>query len=482
MKPFVIIALLLAVLTVNAQAPRKFYTRFGGAGYDAGYDVKQTLDNGYIIVGSTSSFGQGNTDMYLVKLDSMGNKKFETAFGNYNNEIGKSVVQLLDSSYVMVGYTNSVGFGGYDVFLVKADKYGALVWQKTIGGVDWDFAYSLQQTTDGGFIIGGTTYSYGRGNADGYVVKTDGSGNVVWSKTYGGANDDEFKSVIQTADGGYALTGYTKSYNDVITGDVWAFKLNNLGDSTWCKFYGGADEDFGNEIIEHPSGDYYIAGGTTSFGLSAMNGYALRLNSLGNYIHQMFDNTSTSYASFNSVAVSKRSSNFVCFIAKETFAGYDLQFKVLETDIYLNYVNGADYGSTYADETFKIIATNDKGYGMIGSTYGYGAINTDTYLVKLDSNLSGGTYAEVSVNEHMNPVVKLNMYPNPASKELNIVADLIFDLKHIKLFDMLGKEVYIQNKIRTGSDYSKILDVEGLTNGIYSIEVLGKREKISIIH
>ena len=92
---------LLAVLSAwssFAQAPRKFYMRFGGNGYDVGYDVKQTLDNGYIITGSTSSFGQGNTDLYLVKLDSMGNRKFEKSFGSYNNEIGKSVLQLLDSS------------------------------------------------------------------------------------------------------------------------------------------------------------------------------------------------------------------------------------------------------------------------------------------------------------------------------------------------------------------------------------------------
>jgi hypothetical protein len=155
---------------VEAQPPSKFYTRIGGNGYDVGYDVKQTLDNGYIITGSTSSMGVGNTDMYLLKLDSMGQIKFQTTFGNANNDIGKSVIQLIDSSYIMVGYTNSIGFGGYDIFLVKADKYGALVWQKTIGGTDWDFANSLQQTSDGGFIIAGSTYSYGYGNEDGYVV------------------------------------------------------------------------------------------------------------------------------------------------------------------------------------------------------------------------------------------------------------------------------------------------------------------------
>ena len=145
-KSILLLLFLITTIAADAQPPSKFYCRYGGNGYDVGYDVKQTLDGGYIITGSTSSFGQGNTDMYLLKLDSLGQKQFETSFGGYNNEIGKSVVQLSDSSYVMVGYTSSTGFGGYDIFLVKADKAGTLLWQKTIGGTDWDFAHSLQAT------------------------------------------------------------------------------------------------------------------------------------------------------------------------------------------------------------------------------------------------------------------------------------------------------------------------------------------------
>ena len=420
--------------------------------------------------------------MYLVKLDSMGNKVFETTFGNYNNDIGKSVIQLIDSSYIMVGYTNSTGFGGYDIFLVKADKYGALVWQKTIGGGDWDFAHSLQQTTDGGFIIGGTTYSYGHGNADGYVVKTDANGNISWSKTFGGANDDEFKSVIQTMDGGYALTGYTKSYNDIDSGDVWVFKLNNIGDSTWCKFYGGGKEDFGNQIIEHPSGELYIAGGTTSFGVNIMNGYALKLDNNGNYLFQRLDNTSTSFAFFNSAVVSKKNPNTMTFIAKETFSGYNLQFKMLEMNVNLNYINGADYGSVMADETYKIITTKDKGYAVIGMTYGYGAVNTDTYFIKLDSNLIGGNTSIVSVNEYLKNNINIKIYPNPASKELFIEFKQHINLKELKFFNIVGHEVYIYNDANIISDNKLILDVEDFKSGIYFLKYNNHIEKVSIIH
>ena len=243
MRFLIIILFLVIGIATNAQPPKKFYCRYGGNGYDEGNDVKQTLDGGYIITGSTSSIGQGNTDMYLLKLDSMGQVKFQKTFGGVSNEIGKSIVQLADSSYVMAGYTSSSGVGGYDVFLVKADKTGNLIWQKTYGGSDWDFANSMDATADGGFIIAGTTYSYGKGNADGFVIKTDANGDTTWTKTFGGLKDDEFKSVIQTSDGKYALTGYTKSFNDSL-GDVWAIKLDINGDTLWRKFYGGVKEDF----------------------------------------------------------------------------------------------------------------------------------------------------------------------------------------------------------------------------------------------
>ncbi|HRG02346.1 MAG TPA: hypothetical protein PKZ75_14605, partial [Bacteroidia bacterium] len=201
MKQIVLIIFLFVSFLLKAQPPSKFYSTYGGNGYDVGYSVKQTLDGGYIIAGSTSSFGQGNTDFYLLKLDSLGQKKFETSFGGYSNEIAKSVIQLSDSSFVIAGYTSSFGIGGYDIFVVKADKNGNLIWQKTFGGNDWDFAYNIELNSDGGFIICGTTYSFGYGNADGYIIKTDGAGNVTWTKTFGGKHDDEFKSVIQTSDG-----------------------------------------------------------------------------------------------------------------------------------------------------------------------------------------------------------------------------------------------------------------------------------------
>ena len=484
-KRYIYSLLSLALVYASyAQAPRKFYMRFGGNGYDVGYDVKQTLDNGYIITGSTSSFGQGNTDLYLLKIDSIGNRKFQTSFGNYNNEVGKSVLQLSDSSYVAVGYTNSTGFGGYDIFLLKTDKNGNLLWQKTIGGSDWDFAYSLQSTFDGGFVVAGTTYSFGHGNADGYVVKTDGSGNVVWTKTYGGQHDDEFKSIVQTSDGGFALTGYTKSYHDVDSGDVWVFKLDIMGDSVWCKFYGGSREDFANEVIEHPSGELYVVGGTRSYGtnLNYTNAYALQLTSNGNFISDRLDNTSTTDQFFHSIVVSKRSSYYVNTISYVTVSGYEKQIKVLEMDFGLNYTNAVGLGSIMNDEAYKIIATKDKGYACVGMTQESGAVLDDGYFVKMDSLLSYGNCSTVSVNDIEESFNYLRIFPNPADQSLSISSDKALKGLPVKLMDAIGRETDLSDKLFYSSDSQLRIETKTIPPGMYQLLIGNRAEKLIIIH
>jgi hypothetical protein len=418
----------------------------------------------------------------LLKIDSMGQKVFEKTFGGVSNEIGKSIVQITsDSSYVMTGYTSSSGVGGYDIFLVKADKAGNLIWQKTIGGTDWDFAYSLQTTVDGGFIIGGTTYSYGSGNADGYVVKTNANGDTTWTKTYGGANDDEFKSVIQTSDGNYALTGYTKSYNDSDSGDVWVLKIDALGDTLWRKFYGGSGEDFGNEIIEHPNGDFFVAGGTSSFGVGKIDGYALKLSNFGIQLSHQEHGYSGYNEEFTSLVFSKKSSNVIGFMEKEFFSGFNLQFKLFEWTDNLGYVNGTDYGSSDDDETFKIISTKDKGYACVGYTKGYGSLLSDIYFLKSDSNLVGST-SIVSVNEMNSIDIVFKKYPNPALNEINFSTTIDIQKSIIKLFDVVGNEISLKGNINFISRNHFILNTQYLMTGIYFVTIGNKIEKISIVH
>lgn len=479
MRTVVILFFLCSFIHLGAQPPRKFHVKNGGNGYDCAYDLKQTLDKAFVLAGSTSSYGQGNTDIYLLKLDTMGQVKFETSFGHYNNERANSIVQTTDSGFVIAGFTNSYGIGGYDIYLLKTDKHANLLWEKTLGGNDWDFAYSVETTTDGGLIICGTTYSFGRGNADGYVIKTDAGGNVTWSKTYGGKYDDEFKSVIQASDGNYVLTGYTKSYNDTL-GNCWAFKLDMNGDSLWSYTYGGNKEDFGNQIIENSYGDFYIAGATKSYGLGLLDAYALKISSSGNQLVSVTDGTAGNDEIFTSVAISKRTSvERVCFSEKEKFAGYDLQIKVMELDFGLNYKSASDHGAPQADETYKLIPTYDKGYAMAGYTYGYSSVLSDSYFIKIDSNLVGGP-SIVSVREY-NADPKFHCFPNPTSDVLNIKL-LSHDIPLFKLYSISGNEVDLSSRLVRLSGFVLELSFADLPDGIYFLKTGNRTEKVVVIH
>ncbi len=161
------------------------------------------------------------------------------AFGGTNEDYGRSVQETSDGGYIIAGYTKSFGAGSYDVYLIKTDANGDTTWTKTYGGSNIDQGYSVEQTSDGGYIIAGNSKSFGAGLDDVYLIKTDANGDTTWTKTYGGSNIDQGYSVEQTSDGGYIIAGYTKSFG-AGSYDVYLIKTDANGDTTWTKTYGGS--------------------------------------------------------------------------------------------------------------------------------------------------------------------------------------------------------------------------------------------------
>jgi hypothetical protein len=267
--------------TIPAIGPSSYFCKaIGGKNDDGGLSLIRTSDGGYAIAGATTSFGAGILDVYLVRLDANGNLQWTTTIGGPETEEGFSLIQTSDGGYAIAGYTFSFGAGERDIYVVKLDANGNLQWTKTIGGKKEEVGFSLIQTSDGGYAIAGATNSFGAGNGDVYVVKLDANGNLQWTKTIGGKKEDVGFSLIQTSDGGYAIAGATGSFG-AGEADVYVIKLDANGNLQWTKTIGGPGKEAGYSLIRTSDGGYTIAGITTSFGAGEWDVYVVKLNANG---------------------------------------------------------------------------------------------------------------------------------------------------------------------------------------------------------
>jgi hypothetical protein len=266
------------------RAPDTAWTKkFGGSGSDECMAVLQADDGGYILTGYESDITDKDKNVCLIKTDSLGNTIWTRTFGDDSDEIGYSVQQTKDRGYIISGVTSSYGTGGRDVYLIKTDSEGHAIWVKTFGGDNFELGYEVRQTTDGGYIIAGETNSYGAGNYDVYLIKTDSTGDTLWTKTFGGSADEWGHSVQQASDGGYIVTGNTSSYGAGMQ-DIYLIKTNSLGDTLWTRAFGGSKDDYGESVLQTTDGGYIVVGTTTSYDTVASDIAVLRTDSLGDIL------------------------------------------------------------------------------------------------------------------------------------------------------------------------------------------------------
>jgi gliding motility-associated-like protein len=239
--------------------------------FDFGYGlfVQQTTDGGYILSGFDSGGPFGGNDVLLIKTDANGTILWKKVYGGAGNDWGNYVEQTLDKGYIIAGYTGSYGAGGNDLFLLKVDSVGTKQWDKTYGGPGDDggssWGISGQLTSDGGYMVCGNSSSYGAGSNDILFVKTDNTGNFQWAKTYGGVNDDQPRFAHQTSNGGYIVCGYTTSFGH---GDLDAYlvKTDVSGNLQWSKAYGGPAYDKGQMVREVSDKGFALSMITDNFG------------------------------------------------------------------------------------------------------------------------------------------------------------------------------------------------------------------------
>jgi hypothetical protein len=207
----------------------KWNKTFGGSEYDCGFAVQQTSDDGYIVIGNTESYGIRFNDIWLIKFDFLGNVQWNRTFDGEGRDYGHSVQQTMDGGFILVGVKESWEEAEDDLWLIKTDSLGIEEWNQSFGGDSLENGRSVQQTTDGGYIITGDTVSYGAGGADVWLIKTDSFGNKQWDKTFGGRYGDIGESVQQTSDGGYIIVANTFSYSNLDHCDILLIKTDSSG-------------------------------------------------------------------------------------------------------------------------------------------------------------------------------------------------------------------------------------------------------------
>jgi PKD repeat protein len=375
---------------------------FGGSNIDVGHYVQQTTDGGYIITGYTRSYGPSGRNVWLLKTDSSGNELWNKTFGGADDEEGNCVQQTTDGGYIITGYTKSYGAGMQDLWLIKTDSAGNEQWNKVFGGTNDDAGTSVQQTTDGGYIIAGHTLSFSSGSVDAWLIKTDASGNPTWTKNLGGYSSDGAYCVQQTTDGGYILTGWTMSYGPGPLMNAWLVKTDSMGNEQWNKAFGGTDVDQGRCVAQTGDGGYIIAGYTESYGAGLYDMLLIKTDSSGNeQWMKTFGGTGRDYG----------------YSVQQTYsggyiiAGYTLSYGaggddvwVVKTDSMGNKQWDETFGGTSSDVGYSVKQTTDGGYIIVGHTLSYGAGVHDVWLIKLESDETpppplevdaGGPYEEL---------------------------------------------------------------------------------------
>ena len=250
---------------------------YGRSEYDAGSSVQQANDGGFILTGGTGPFGPGDKDLYLIRTDSKGDTLWTKTYGGTDFDYGNSIRQTSDGGFIIGGGTHSFGLGLRDAYLLRIDSKGDTLWTRTYGGASTDECSEVRQTKDGGFVMGGWTCSFGSGDHDFYLVRTNSNGDTLWTKTYGSSGDENGFSVKQTSDGGFIICGSTNSFG-AGENDMYLIRTDANGDTVWTKTYGGIDFDNGYSIQQTSDGGFIAAGWTESFGAGIGDVYLIRLD------------------------------------------------------------------------------------------------------------------------------------------------------------------------------------------------------------
>ena len=374
------------------QPPLMEWARiFGGRAADTGRSVKQTFDGGFIITGTTDSFGAGSTDVWLIKLDSEGGRQWHRTFGGEERDVGHSVQQTADGGFIITGATESFGIASTDLWLIKTNLRGEKEWQRTFSGTfpadrdrNIDIGHYVYQTIDGGYIITGKTFRPG-GVPSLLIIKTNPKGEEEWRQVLGGGWREHAvgHSIQQTLDGGYIIAGETETRGGrgrPDHRDVWLIKINPEGAIEWSQRFGGEKWDIGYSVQQTLDGGFIITGKTASFGAGAADIWLIKTDSKG---EKIWDKTfggegwDTGYSVQQTV-----DKGFIIGGGTASFGAGERDIWLIKTDSKGEKIWDKTFGGEGWDTGYSVQQTVDKGYIIAGETVPLGLGLPNFWIIK----------------------------------------------------------------------------------------------------
>lgn len=253
------------LIRVSADGTFLLGHAYGGSDSDEATSVIEVSGGDLVLVGDIQNSDTKDHDVWLMRTDYLGYEIWNHTYGGVFNDFGRDVIEVNAGGFALVGFTQSYGAGDYDVYLIRTEANGNLLWSRTYGGSSFENSGALIEVSTGGFAIIGTTRSSGHGSNDMFLVRTDASGNMLWNKTYGGLDDEGGYSLIEVSTGGFALVGYSESFG-AGDADFWVVRTDVDGNVLWNQTFGGVNYDLARSIVEVSTGGFVVTGTTSSFG------------------------------------------------------------------------------------------------------------------------------------------------------------------------------------------------------------------------
>ncbi len=349
---------------------------YGGADKEYAHSMIQTSDGGYALAGFTESCGAGNYDFWLVKTDADGNMQWNRTYGGIYEDAAFSVVQTSDGGYAIVGYFSDPA--NVNWLLVKTDSDGNMQWNQTYAMTNFDWAHGVAQTDDAGYAIAGYTGHF-NGPCDFWLIKTNSTGHPEWNKTYHNRYIDRAECFIKTSDGGFALAGLTGPGG--LGRDAWLVKTDSTGKAEWNQTYGGSDNDWINSIVQTNDDGYVLAGFTRSFGAGISDFWLIKTDANGN---MEWNKTYGGASNDNAYSVVHTvDGGYTIAGHTRSFGAGALDCWLVRTDLDGNMQWNQTFGGTCYDYGKVVFQTSDGGYTIAGHTDSFGAGNHDFWLIKL---------------------------------------------------------------------------------------------------